>query len=131
MMPAPAMAPQQAPVPPPQPGVRRFVASVEDNNGLGSRISMRFGRCPFLAFIDIADGAVKNLNIVPNQAAAAPSAAGIAVAQLIVSSGASGAIGSNFGPNVAMALQQAGLQVLTVEPLIPLGEALKKLGLIR
>ena len=107
------------------------MASVEDNNGLNSRVSMRFGRCPFLAFADIVDGEVKAVNIIPNQAAAAPSAAGITVAQMIISSGASDVIGSNFGPNVAAALQQAGLRMHTVEPLAPLGEALKRLGLIR
>ena len=131
MPPAPAAMPQQAPIPPPQSGVKRIVASVEENNGLNSRISSRFGRCPFLAFVDIADGEVKSVNIVPNQAASMPMGAGMAVAQLVISSGASEVIGSNFGPNVSAAFQQAGLKVHVVEPLLPLGEALKKLGLIR
>ncbi len=129
-MPAPAAMPQQ-PIPPPQPGVKRIVASVEENNGLNSRISPRFGRCPFLAFVDIGDGEVKAVNIIPNQAASMPTGAGMAVAQMVIASGASEVIGSNFGPNVSMAFQQAGLKVNTVEPFIPLGEALKKLGLIR
>jgi len=57
--------------------------------------------------------------------------AGMAVAQLVVSSGASEVIGANLGPNVSMVFQQAGLKVDLVEPFIPLGEALKKLGLVR
>jgi len=131
MMPAPAAMPQQAPIPPPQAGVKRVAASVEENNGLNSRISPRFGRCPFLAFVDIAGGEVKSLNIIPNQAAGMPMGAGMAVAQLVVSSGASEVIGANFGPNVSMAFQQAGLKVDLIEPFTPLGEALKKLGLVR
>ncbi len=131
MMPGPGAAPQQPPIPPPQPGVRRIVASVDENNGLNSRISLRFGRCPFLAFVDLADGEVKAVNIIPNQAVSMPMGAGIAVAQMIVGSGATEVVGSSFGPNVSMAFQQAGLQVHVVEPGITLGEALKKLGLIR
>ncbi len=130
-MPAPAAMPQQSPVPPPQPGVKRVVASVEENNGLDSRISPRFGRCPFLAFVDIGDGEVKAVNIVPNQAASMPMGAGLAVAQMVIASGASEVIGSNFGPNVSMAFQQAGLKTDIVEPFIPLGEALRRLGLLR
>lgn len=129
-MPAPAAMPQQ-PVPPPQPGVKRVVASVEENNGLNSRISPRFGRCLFLAFVDIGNGEVKSVNIVPNQAASMPMGAGLAVAQMVIASGASEVIGSNFGPNVSMAFQQAGLKTNIVEPFIPLKEALRRLGLLR
>ena len=127
----PAAGPQQAPMQPPPPGVKRVAASVDDNNGLNSRISIRFGRAPFIAFIDIADNEVKSVQILPNQAAAAPMGAGISTAQFIISSGATEVIGTQFGPNVSMAFEQANLRVHTVEPGIPLSEALRKAGLLR
>jgi len=127
----PAAAPQQAPIQPPPPGVKRVAASVEENNGLNSRISMRFGRAPLIAFVDIADNEVKSIQIIPNQAAAAPMGAGISVAQFIISSGATEVIGAQFGPNVSMAFEQANLRVHMVEPYIPLSEALRKVGLLR
>ena len=127
----PAAGPQQAPIQPPPSGVKRVAASVEENNGLNSRISLRFGRAPFIAFIDISDNEVKSVQIIPNQAAAAAMGAGISVAQLIISSGATEVIGVQFGPNVSMAFEQANVRVHMVEPGIPLSEALRKVGLLR
>jgi len=127
----PVAAPQQVLAPPPQPGVKRVAASVGKSNGLDSRISPRFGRAPFLAFVDIAGGEIKAVNIIPNHAAAMPMGAGIAIAQLVMAGGASEVFGANFGPNVSAAFQQAGLKVNLTEPFTPLGEALKKLGLVR
>jgi len=125
-------APQQmAALPPPQPGARRVVASVMEDAGVDSRISEVFGRAPYFAFIDIADGEVKSVRIVPNQMASLPQGVGFAAAQLIVSSGAESVIATYVGPNVSAALTQAGINIYTVEPGTPLLEALKRVGLVK
>jgi len=127
----PAAMPQMPQLPPLKAGMRRVVAAVEDNSGLNSRISPRFGRAPFIAFVDLGDGEVKAINIVPNQAANLPGGAGIMVAQWIISAQASDVIAPYLGPNVSMVFSQAGLRVHSIEPLIPLSEALRRAGLIR
>jgi len=127
----PAAAPQMPQLPPLRSGVKRVVVAVEDNNGLDSRISSRFGRAPFMAFVDVADGEVKAVNIIPNQAANLPTGAGISVAQWVISAQATDVIAPYLGPNVSMVFSQAGLRVHSTEPLIPLSEALRRAGFIR
>ncbi len=128
---APAQPQPQAAVPPPPPGAHRAVAAVEEDAGIDSRISQVFGRAPYFAFIDIVEGEVKSIRILPNPMVSAPGGAGTAAAQWILSSGARSAIAPYLGPNVSMIFSQAGVQVYTVEPGTPLSEALKRLGLVK
>jgi len=127
----PTTMPQMPQLPPLKAGAKRVVAAVEDNNGLNSRISPRFGRAPFMAFVDIVDGKVETVNIIPNQAAGLPTGAGITVAQWIISAQATDVIAPYLGPNVSMVFSQAGLRVHSIEPLISLSDALRRAGLIR
>lgn len=128
---APAQPQPQAAVPPPPPGAHRVVAAVEEDAGIDSRISQVFGRAPYFAFIDIVEGEVKSIRVLPNPMASAPGGAGTTAAQWILSSGARSAIAPYLGPNVSMIFSQAGVQVYTVEPETPLSKALKRLGLVK
>ncbi len=112
-------------VQPPASGIIRAVASVENNAGLNSIISSRFGRAPFFAVIDIANGRLANLTFVPNTCIDMPHGVGVMVAQWIVSIGARYAIGVHLGPNVQAILQQAGVQICIVPEGVRLEDALR------
>ena len=118
-------------IPPPPPGALRVAASVDENAGINSRISARFARSMYIAIIDISNGKVSNVNIVPNPAANAMGGAGMMIAQWLVSSGVRIVIGSSYGPNAGGALAQAGITTHTVQPGIPIIEALRQLGLVK
>ncbi len=122
--------PQMPILPPPPPGTLRVVVSVENNSGLDSIVSPRFGRSPFFAVVDISGGKVANVQIVQNPCIDMPHGVGVAVAQWILSIGARVVIGSHFGPNVMMVLQQAGIKVCNVQPGIRVIDALKVCGLV-
>ncbi len=129
-----AWSPLQAELPrvqQPPSGIVRAVASVENNAGLNSIISARFGRAPFLAVVDVADGKLLNLTFVPNTYAGMPHGVGVAVAQWVISIGARYVIGAHFGPNVQSLLQQAGVQICVVPEGTRLEDALRRCQLLR
>ncbi len=116
-------------LPPPPPGSIRVVAAVEIDRGLDSPIAMRFARAPYIAVVDIAGGRVVDLKIIPNTYAAGAGGVGVAVAQWILSIGATIVLGPPLGPNATMVLQQAGIRMIPMQPGIPLRNALHMAGL--
>jgi len=116
---------------PPSAGGLRVAASVDENAGVQSRISPRFARSLYIAVVDISDGKVVNVNIVPNPARNAMGGAGMMVAQWLISSGVKIVIGPAFGPNASGVLSRAGVEVYTIQPGTPLIDALRQLGLVK
>ena len=98
---------------------------------MNSIIGPRFGRSPYFAIVDVANGRVVDYRAVANPCVNMPHGVGVAVAQWMVSIGAKIAIGAHFGPNVQAVLQQAGVQIITVAPGTRLEDALRICGLIR
>jgi len=86
-----------------------------NGGGLEDSISPVFGRCPAFAVIDVDDGSIKNVQVLPNPSAGAVHGAGIQAAQFVLSQGAKVAISGNFGPNVTSILQQAGVEMITAQ----------------
>ena len=113
---------------PPGEGVFRVVATLDGNLAFNSPISYRFARAPYVGILDLRDGRVLNLQIIPNSLATGAGGVGIALAQWIISIGAAAVLGSRFGPNLMMVLQQTNIRTYTVNPGIPLSEAVKVLG---
>ena len=118
-------------VEPPRPGVLRIAATVLEDRGLDSTIAPMFARAPFVALIDTASGEIVDAKIIPNAFANAPQGAGMGFAQWLVQVGVRIVLGSNIGPNAAMALQQAGIRIHNVPAGTRLRDALRSLGLIR
>ena len=116
---------------PPPPGTIRVAASVDENAGLNSRISAMFARAMYIAIVDVANGKVVNTNIVPNPAANAMGGAGMMIAQWLISNGVRIVIGPSFGPNASGALSQSGITSYTIQPGVPLIEALRQLGILK
>ncbi len=121
--------PQMQSLPPPPPGGLRVAAAVVNDAGLNSLISPRFARAPFIAVLDIVGGRVSNVAVIPNSLAQAPRGVGIAIAQWLISQGVRLVIAARLGPNITMALQQAGIRVEYAPPGVRLGDALYKLGI--
>jgi predicted Fe-Mo cluster-binding NifX family protein len=44
----------------------RIAVSSEEDRGLDSRVSHHFGRCPFFTIVDVEDGQVGGVDVVPN-----------------------------------------------------------------
>lgn len=44
----------------------RFAISTEDDQGLESKVSQHFGRCPYFVIVDFEDDAVKEVKVVGN-----------------------------------------------------------------
>ncbi|HDD64075.1 MAG TPA: hypothetical protein ENF53_02795 [Thermoprotei archaeon] len=120
---------QNFPQLPPPVGVR-YAAAVDTNAGLDSIISIRAGRAPFVAFIDISGNKVVNVAVHPNPAAVAPGGAGVMLGQWLISSGVRVFFASRIGPNIGMVLNQAGVRVEIVPPGTRIRDILARLGII-
>jgi len=127
----PFMGVSQPQIPAPPPNVLRVIVSTLDDRGIEAQISPRFARAPFITVVDIVDGRVVQASSMPNSFMNMPHGVGVAMAQWIISTGAKAVIGVNFGPNLAMVLQQAGIRMYTVAPGIRVIDALRSLGLVR
>ncbi|ABL78395.1 conserved hypothetical protein [Thermofilum pendens Hrk 5] len=119
------------PLPPPPPGTLRVAAGTDTADGLNAPVSARFARTPFLTIVDIVDGRATRVEPMPNAFASGAGGVGAAVGQWLLSSGVSVVVAPSLGPNISMILGQAGVRVEVVPPGVPLGEALKRLGLLR
>lgn len=44
----------------------RIAISLEENQGLDSRVSHHFGRCPYFAIVEVDDCEVEQVQVIPN-----------------------------------------------------------------
>ncbi len=83
--------------------------------GLDDTVSPVFGRCQTFTVVDVEGNKIKNSSVIQNQYAGATGGAGIQAAQSIVSQGAKAVIAGNYGPNASMVLNQAGIEMISVQ----------------
>ena len=121
--------PQMPSLPRPPPGATRVAVPVEDNRGLDSTISWRMGRASYIAIVDVVEGRVAGVNVVPNAVAGAPRGAGIALGQWLLSIGVNVVVAPRVGPNIAYVLQQGGVRVEVAPPGSRVRDALRNLGI--
>jgi len=116
--------PPQYPPTQPTPQVKQFptaaslkvaVAS-QGQGGLNDMVSPMFGRCPTFTIVEIENGEIKGVNVVPNQAAYAMQGAGIAAVQALANMGVNAILAGSFGPNAFAVCSQAGIQMIQVQP---------------
>ena len=94
-------------------------------------VSPRFARAPYITIVDVANGSVAWVNPVKNPFEAMPRGAGVSLGQWLAQIGCRVAVGTNFGPNIAAVLQQAGIKLVTVPPGTRVIDALRIAGLVR
>jgi len=82
--------------------------TLEDNNGLNSKVSSIFGRCPFFLLIDPE---TKEFTIHENEAKKASGGAGVQAAQWVVDQKVDAVITGNVGPKAHTVLFAASLPV--------------------
>jgi predicted Fe-Mo cluster-binding NifX family protein len=90
------------------------IAFPTDKGGLDDEIYPRFGRAPTFTIVDVDDDEVKDVKIVVNPGSQSGSGAGIKAVQKLIEEGVEIVVGPTPGPNAMMALQQAGIKVVTL-----------------
>jgi predicted Fe-Mo cluster-binding NifX family protein len=91
----------------------RICIASENNGGLDDLVSSAFGRCPAFTVVDIEDGEIKDVRVVPNHGASASGGAGVQAAQTVIDTGCSAIISSSIGPNSGEVFRMAGVRMLS------------------
>jgi len=91
--------------------LERIVVSSSPPGGLDSLVDYRFARCSHFTVVDVENGKIINVSVVPNQSAMTPHGAGIQAAQVVASLGAQVVITGNVGPNAFSSLQSLGIKI--------------------
>ncbi len=116
------------PVPPQAPLTGRFKVGVasQGSGGLDDLVSPVFGRCNSFTLVEVEDGKIKGVKVIPNPHTAAPQGVGIAVAQMLAGEGVKVALAGRFGPWASTASVQFGIQLIMVPPGMKVGDAVAR-----
>ncbi len=90
----------------------------ESQGGLDDYVSSVFGRCPAFTIVEIEDGEIKSVSVIPNPGANASGGAGIQAAQTVIDSGCFAIISSSIGPNAGEVFRMAGVKMFSAPGLI-------------
>ena len=104
----------------------RIAFASEEDKGLDSEVSSRFGRAKYFVIVDVENGEVKQVRAVENPGGAQPSGAGIKAVQKLVDEKVQAAVAGAFGPNSLSALEELGIKHFELSG-IPVRDALKKI----
>jgi predicted Fe-Mo cluster-binding NifX family protein len=85
------------------------IAVTSTGTSMDSPVDPRFGRSPYIAFVDIQTG---ELEALANPFADASGGAGIQAAQLVLDHGAGALLTGHCGPKASAVLGDAGVQVV-------------------
>ena len=121
---------QQPSVPPPPPNALRVCAPVLDNMGADSTIAQMLARTPMIAVVDIVQGRLAAVYVVPNPVASMRGGAGPAFAQVVSQLMCRAVIAPSTGPRILSALQGMGIAVYNAPPGARLVDVLRSLGLV-
>ncbi|MHA1712382.1 MAG: NifB/NifX family molybdenum-iron cluster-binding protein [Candidatus Freyarchaeota archaeon] len=97
----------------------------QGRGGLDDVVSPTFGRCPAFTIVDIENGKIKKVDIVPNQAASAMHGAGIAAVQTLANLGVKAIMAGRFGPNAYAVCNQSRIQMIEAQPGIKIRDAVQ------
>ena len=100
----------------------------EENRGLDSIVSHRFGRAKYMIIVDVENGEVKSVKAELNPGGQAASGAGIKAVQKLVDEGVEAVVAGAFGPNAMTALENMGVKYYQLQG-VTVREALGKLSL--
>jgi len=85
------------------------IAVTSTGTGMDSPVDPRFGRSPYIAFMDIQTG---ELEALANPFADASGGAGVQAAQFVLDQGAEALLTGHCGPKASAVLSDAGVQVV-------------------
>lgn len=98
----------------------------EENKGLNSIVSRRFGRAQYLIIVDLEGSSVKDFSVFQNPGSIATSGAAIKTVQKLIDIGVDMIVAGAFGPNAVTALDGVGIKYKELSG-VPVREALKNL----
>ncbi|AMQ17917.1 NifB/NifX family molybdenum-iron cluster-binding protein [Thermococcus peptonophilus] len=93
--------------------------------GLDDRVNPAFGRTPTFTIVDVENGEIVNVQVVPNPGYSQPRGAGVTAAQFVIDQGADVVISSQFGPNSSGVLQAAGIKMVSAPATMTVREAVE------
>ncbi|MDI3475695.1 MAG: hypothetical protein PWQ79_918 [Thermococcaceae archaeon] len=91
--------------------MRIIVSTV--TGGLDDRVNPAFGRTPTFTIVDVENGEIVNVHVVPNPGHSQPRGAGVTAAQFVIDQGADVVIAGQFGPNSSGVLRVAGIKMVS------------------
>ncbi|WP_457741297.1 NifB/NifX family molybdenum-iron cluster-binding protein [Thermococcus sp.] len=97
------------------------------NGGLDDRVNQAFGRTPTFTVVDIENGNIVNVQVVPNPGYNQPRGAGVTAAQLAIDQRADAVIAGQFGPNSYGVLQAAGIRMYSAPATMTVRDAVEAL----
>ncbi len=95
------------------------------NGGLEDRVNPAFGRTPTFTIVDVENGSIINVQVVPNPGYSQPKGAGVTAAQFVIDRGANAVISGQFGPNSSRVLQAAGIRMVSAPATMTVREAVE------
>ncbi len=102
----------------------RVAFASDEDRGLDSLISPRFGRANYFVIVDTQTGDHK---VVRNPGADARSGAAIKAVQLLIKEGVKKVYAGSFGPNAMTALEEMGIEYVQISG-VPVKEVLSEGG---
>ncbi|NJE02771.1 NifB/NifX family molybdenum-iron cluster-binding protein [Thermococcus sp. MV11] len=97
------------------------------NGGLNDRVNQAFGRTPTFTIVDVENGEITSIQVVPNPGYSQPRGAGVTAAQFAIDQGAEAVIAGQFGPNSYGVLQAAGIRMYSAPATMTVREAIEAL----
>ncbi len=101
------------------------IAVASNKGGLDDMVAERFGRAPTFTIVEVEDGEIVDVEVIPNPGYAAASGAGVRAAEAVANAGAKVYAGPQPGPNAYLALQHLGVKVVPVTG-VTVREAVKR-----
>lgn len=98
----------------------------EEDKGLNSIVSSRFGRDRYFIILDLDGSDIRDLRIEVNPGSEAKSGAGIKAVQKLINERVDVVVAGAFGPNSTAALEEMGIKYVEMSG-ITVEEALRRL----
>ncbi|MFP3283330.1 MAG: NifB/NifX family molybdenum-iron cluster-binding protein [Nitrososphaeria archaeon] len=106
----------------------RAAFTVDDDEGLDSIVSSKFGRAKYFVIVDLGDGdTVMGVRTVANPGASTSGGAGMKAVQELVNNKIDVVVSGGFGPNALAALEELGIGHVEISGM-RISDALKELG---
>ncbi|WP_297501448.1 NifB/NifX family molybdenum-iron cluster-binding protein [Thermococcus sp.] len=93
--------------------------------GLDDRVNPAFGRTPTFTIVDVENGEIVKVQVVPNPGYSQPRGAGVTAAQFVIDQGADVVISGEFGPNSSGVLQAANIRMVSAPANMRVREAVE------
>jgi len=105
--------------------MRIVVSTVK--GGLDDMVNPSFGRTPTFTVVDVENGAIVNVQVVPNPGYNQARGAGVTASQFAIDQGADAVVSGSFGPNSYGVLQAAGIRMYSAPSTMTVREAVEAL----